>query len=53
MAAVTVPVGMVGALNSGVVVCRRERLLVGEWIADVGRNRAAGAVVAAVFDPLL
>src|SRR5512132_647997 len=44
---------MVGALNGGVVVHGCVAALLGEPVADVARNRAAGAVVAALLDPLL
>jgi hypothetical protein len=50
VAAVTVPVGSIGALDRSVVVGRRERLG-GERIADVSRRRLAGAVIAALLDP--
>ena len=51
MAAVAVAVGVVGALDGGVVVHRRVAALLGERIADVAGNRAAGAVIAALLDP--
>jgi hypothetical protein len=53
MPAVAVPVPLIGALGRGVVVCRRVAALLSERVADVARNRAAGAVIAALFDPLL
>jgi hypothetical protein len=44
-------VGLVGALHRCVVVRGREWLRLGKRVADVTRNRAAGAVIAALLNP--
>src|SRR6266516_5958633 len=51
MATMTVAVGLIGTLDRGVVMRRREWLSRRERIADMPRHRAAGAVVAAFLDP--
>ena len=48
-----VAVRMLGALEGGMVLGRRERLVFRERIADVARHRATGAVVAALLNPAL
>jgi hypothetical protein len=52
MAAVAVPMGLIGPLGRSVVVCGRQRLCVCERVADVAGDRASGAVVTALLDPL-
>ena len=51
MATVAVAVCLIGALNAGVVMRRREWLSGRERVADVPRHRTAGAVVTALLDP--
>jgi hypothetical protein len=48
-----VAVSLVGALNGVVIVRGRVAPFLGERIAAVARNRAAGAVIAALLDPAL
>jgi hypothetical protein len=52
MAAVAVPMCLIRALGGGVVVRGGEGLRVSERVADVPGNRAPGAVVTALLDPL-
>ena len=51
MAAVAVAVGVLGTRDRLVVVGGRERLVLCERVADVARDGASGAVVAALLDP--
>ena len=53
MAAVAVAVRVLGALDGGVVERRCVAALLRQRVADMARNRAAGAVIAALLDPLL
>src|SRR5262249_23547112 len=53
MPTVAVPVGIVGPLERAVIMNGCEWFGVGERIANVAWGRAAGAVVAALLDPLL
>ncbi len=52
MTAVAVAVGLLGACGGGVIVGRRVMAFVCERVADVTGHRTAGAVEAALLDPL-